>query len=389
MRLLVACQPVRSHLHSLLPVALAAERLGHTVGVATGPRLEPLVRRLGLDFLPCGLDFDPATTPIETFAADPGLADAPLPVRQLVGFTRLAPAFVRDLLERGAAWRPEVLLREPLEFGSPIAAARWELRHASVLWAIAIDPRYLMRDAYTQVCRAFGVDVDALIDGFDRHLVLRALPPAWRIDRAPSSTLAVRMPPFDAVGDEPVPGGRPLARPTLYVTLGLSFSQAPRLFRRILDGLDGLDVTALVTVGLDLDPARLRRVPANVRVERYIPGSLVLPRCDAVVFHGGFNTLHQALWHGLPLVVIPRAGGDQLPTAEQVAALGLGVALPQATPSASAIRDAIEHVLGDASYTRTARRLRAEMRALPPLDDAVARLESLGRHPPLADARAG
>ncbi len=125
----------------------------------------------------------------------------------------------------------------------------------------------------------------------------------------------------------------PPSRPTICVTLGLSFSQAPHIFRTIVDALDGLDVHAIVTVGTDLDPALVGSLPRNVRVERYVPYSVLLPHCDAMVFHGGFNSLHAALWHGLPLVVIPQEGGDQEPTAQAGRRARAGAARAGAGPA--------------------------------------------------------
>lgn len=81
--------------------------------------------------------------------------------------------------------------------------------------------------------------------------------------------------------------------------------------------------------------------------------------------------------HGLPLVVIPQEGGDQEPTAQQVTELGLGVHVPGPTPSVEEIRQAIVRVLTEPSFAATARELRTQIRALPPLDTAVTRLERL------------
>ena len=382
MRLLFACQPVRSHFHSLVPLALAAQALGHTVGVASGPWLEPLVRRLGFDFLPCGVDYDPSDSPLLRLPGQEHLAGAPMVVRQLVGFAAgLGPPFARDLLARGPAWRPDLIVREPVEFGSAIAAERWQMPYASVMWAIYINPRFLMRDAFAGVCEDFELDANAVIDGFDRHLVVRYLPPSWQIALSPDppATMAFRTAPFDRSVEAASPAWleTPPSRPTVCVTLGLSFSRAPHIFRAIVAALDGLDLHAIVTVGTDLDPALVGPLPANVVMERYVPYSLILPRCDAMVFHGGFNSLHAALWHGLPSVVIPQEGGDQEPSAQAVAELGLGLHVPGPVPPVDEIRSAIVRILREPSFTATARSLQAQMLALPPLDAAVARLATL------------
>jgi UDP:flavonoid glycosyltransferase YjiC (YdhE family) len=384
MRLLFATQPVRSHFHALASVALAAQAMGHHVGIASGPSIASMAQKLGFDFLPCGLDLAAAVDPMVTLTAQQrgALDGAPTVVRHLVGFSAgMAPPFVRDLLERAPRWRPDVIVREPVEFGSVIAAERWGLPYATVMWAITINPRYLMREAYAEVIRGFDLDADAVIDGFDRYLVVRALPPEWQIAMSPDppSTRAFAVPPFDGSDRARLPDSLASLppRPTVYVTLGLSFSRAPAVFRAIIDAFDGLDANAIVTVGMSLDPAILGPAPDNVHVARYVPGNLLLPRCDAIVFHGGFNTLHAALWHGLPSVIVPLEGGDQLPSAEQAAELGLGLHVPGPVPSASDVRRAVTRVLEDPSFAAAARSFQRRMRSLPPVDVAIAEIEAL------------
>jgi UDP:flavonoid glycosyltransferase YjiC (YdhE family) len=384
MRILVAVQPVRSHFHSLAPLALAARSLGHEVGIASGPSMEPLARGLGLDLVPCGLDLRAGVDPTVALSAKQraALAGAPTVVQHLVGFSAgMAPSFVRDLLERGPEWHPDLIIREPVEFGSVIAAERWRLPYATVMWAIYIDPRFLMREAYAQVIGDFGVDSDTLLDGFDRYLVIRSLPPEWQIAMSPDppSTRSYAVPPFDASVQGMLPEelqGMP-PRPRVWVTLGLSFSHAPDVFRAVIDALGDLDIEVIVTTGLSLDPGMLGPVPENIHLASYIPGNLLLPHCDAIVFHGGFNTLHAALWHGLPSVIVPLEGGDQLPSAEHVAELGLGLHVPGPVPSVEGLRQSVERVLEEPSFTTGARGFQARMRALPPLDVAIADLERL------------
>jgi hypothetical protein len=381
LRILFATQPHRSHLHSLLPMVVAAREQGHTVALASGASLAPVAQGLDLELLPCGHGGDIADLDSRLPPELRGrLAGAPIVVRHLMAFgAGLAPAFARDLLDRGAAWRPDVIVREPVEFGSVIAAERWGIPYASVMWAVYIDPRFIIRDAVAEVACAFGLDGQAVIEGFDRHLVIRYLPSSWRIPDTswPSAAVSFRAPPYDGIEDagqmDPMSGLG--SRPIVYATIGLSFSTDPAVFRAVLDALDGLEVDAIVTTGHALDAAALGPIPANVRVAPYIPGSLVLPHCAAVVMHGGFNTLHQALWHGLPSVVVPQMGGDQGMSAEHIARLGLGLHVPGPVPSVDDLRSAIERVIAEPAFAGRAEALQDEILSLPPLEDALRRLE--------------
>jgi hypothetical protein len=67
------------------------------------------------------------------------------------------------------------------------------------------------------------------------------------------------------------PGGRAAAR-LRHLRLGApSLDFFPGLYRAAIDALAPLPLRLLVTVGRDRDPADLGPVPANVRVERWVP----------------------------------------------------------------------------------------------------------------------
>ncbi|MCA9270847.1 MAG: glycosyltransferase, partial [Planctomycetales bacterium] len=70
-------------------------------------------------------------------------------------------------------------------------------------------------------------------------------------------------------------------------------------------------------------PARL---PDGVRHFAYAPFSEILPRCAALVHHGGIGTLSQALAAGVPQLVMPMAH-DQPDNAARVRRLGVGSVL--------------------------------------------------------------
>jgi len=138
-------------------------------------------------------------------------------------------------------------------------------------------------------------------------------------------------------------------------------------------------VNLIMTVGRWMDPSQFQPLPHHMKVEQYIPQSLVLPYCDAVIFHGGYNSLHSALWHGLPMVLIPMGAGDQYPTAARCAEVGAGVLVEGNPPEPEAIRAATRAVLGRSTYRARAQQLQREIKELPPLSEAVKRLEVLAR----------
>jgi hypothetical protein len=129
MRLLVSSVPGLGHLHPVLPLALAAARVGHDVRVATGPDRVEWVRRCGLSAVPAGLPI----AALRERALARGLTGPELP-RHL--FTSIAgPPMVDDLLPLVDDWQPDLLLHEEGEYAAPLVAALRDLPCVTHSWS--------------------------------------------------------------------------------------------------------------------------------------------------------------------------------------------------------------------------------------------------------------
>ena len=138
-----------------------------------------------------------------------------------------------------------------------------------------------------------------------------------------------------------------------------------------------------------MDPLQFGPQPDHIKIEQYIPQTLLLPHCDALVFHGGYNSLQSAFWHGLPMVIIPQGAGDNLPTGWRCAAVGAGVLVEGNPPQPEAVRAAVKTILEQPGYRATAQRFQREIKELPSLAEAVQRLEILAetRAPQVSEDR--
>jgi len=164
----------------------------------------------------------------------------------------------------------------------------------------------------------------------------------------------------------------------VYATLGTAMNTRTEILSAFVEALRDEHVNLVVTVGRDGDPDGFGPQPANVRIERYIPQTLLFPRCDLVISHGGSNTMLAALAHGIPQVMVPFTA-DQPENAERCAAAGVARVVPLAEATAASIREAALAVLGDPAYRQAAERTRHEIEAMPGIDHALALLERLAR----------
>jgi UDP:flavonoid glycosyltransferase YjiC (YdhE family) len=133
-----------------------------------------------------------------------------------------------------------------------------------------------------------------------------------------------------------------------------------------------------VTTGPAVDPGVIR-APQNVTVRRWARHADVLPRCSAVITHGGHGTVIKALAAGVPLVVAP-LGRDQPDIAARVVYAGAGLRVRK-NVSTEALQAAIGRVLDDDRYRAGARRMAAVLAAERDDGLAVDELERVATRP--------
>ncbi|ACU72375.1 glycosyltransferase, MGT family [Catenulispora acidiphila DSM 44928] len=114
----------------------------------------------------------------------------------------------------------------------------------------------------------------------------------------------------------------------------------------------------------------------NVLVVPHVPQLDLLRRADAAICHAGQNTVCEALYHGVPLVVAP-IRDDQPVVAQQVAAAGAGIRIRFAHANPAVIGKALDQVLDDPAYGAAARRIGDSFRAAGGAQAAAEHLESL------------
>ncbi|BDI21781.1 nucleotide disphospho-sugar-binding domain-containing protein [Herbiconiux sp. L3-i23] len=172
--------------------------------------------------------------------------------------------------------------------------------------------------------------------------------------------------------------------PVVHVTQGtIDNLDFERLVAPTIRALAGEDVLVVATTGgRDVEPLLAAfggDLPANARIGRFLPYGELLPRCSVLVTNGGFGGVQQALGFGVPLVVAG-ATEDKPEVAARVAWSGAGIELRTGDPKPERIRRAVLALLADPAYRAAARRLQAELRALPdPIDVIVETLEQAAR----------
>jgi UDP:flavonoid glycosyltransferase YjiC (YdhE family) len=164
--------------------------------------------------------------------------------------------------------------------------------------------------------------------------------------------------------------------PVILVTQGTVATAPSQLVVPTLSGLAGEDVLVIAVGVRDPDELGLASLAPNVRVERFIPFTPLLPFVDVYVTNGGFGGVQYALSHGVPIVVAG-ASEDKLEIGNRVAYSGAGINLRTSTPTPQQVADAVRTILHDPRYRAGAKAIQVELNNHNAGEEAATLLEQL------------
>ena len=121
----------------------------------------------------------------------------------------------------------------------------------------------------------------------------------------------------------------------------------------------------LVTLAPD-HAAELGEVPDHVYLSDYVPHSTVLADSRLVISHAGHGIVMKALYHGVPMVLVPW-GRDQPGVAARAEALEVATVIRRDECNDASVTQAVRRILDDARYTERVRAISKRLQA----EDAV------------------
>jgi MGT family glycosyltransferase len=130
--------------------------------------------------------------------------------------------------------------------------------------------------------------------------------------------------------------------PTVYISLGTVDHVHPDFYQNCFKALEQESYRVIVSVGKDTDISALGTIPPNCQVYQAVDQISVLQNADVFVTHCGMNSVSEALYYGVPLVLFPLSP-EQQGVANRVKELQAGILLED--KSATGIRKAVKQVL--------------------------------------------
>ncbi|XP_071481645.1 UDP-glucuronosyltransferase-like [Diadema antillarum] len=94
-----------------------------------------------------------------------------------------------------------------------------------------------------------------------------------------------------------------------------------------------------------------RKLGNNTRLMEWLPQNDLLghPQTRLLIYHGGINGVYEAIYHKVPMVLLP-IFADQPAIGARVSKKGMGVVLDRATLTYATVKGAIEEVIHDPKY---------------------------------------
>jgi MGT family glycosyltransferase len=152
--------------------------------------------------------------------------------------------------------------------------------------------------------------------------------------------------PFDKIKGERV----------VYISLGTINTSFIDFYIACMRALTNMDCTVIMSVGRKCSIDSLGEIPDNFIVRNYVPQLEILQRTDVFISHGGFNSVSEALYYGVPVITVPTVN-DQFMVAKRVMQTGTGTMLKMNEITDKVIADAVSDLLADSKYKDASRRI--------------------------------
>jgi MGT family glycosyltransferase len=374
MKILAYTSPARGHLFPLVPILDELARRGHEIAVRT------LASQVGL-MSERGFAAAPIAPGIEAIEHDDYRGRTPPAKlkRGMAVFGARAPHEVDDLRAAIEAERPDALLVDCMCWGGAAVAEQWggpwaqwfpyplplssrdvppfgpglkpaqgplgRLRDRALRPVLVRMMAGATMPVVNEMRTAVGVrtfdDPDDLFTAAPLLLYMTAEPLEYPRSDWPASVRAIGPCAWDPPAEAPA-WLDAIDRPLVMVTTSSEFQDDGRLAATALEALKDEDVFVVATLPSAELPVD---VPANARVETFVPHAALLARAACAVTHGGAGATQKALAAGVPVCVVP-FGRDQLEVARRVELAGAGTRVPLARLKPDRLRTGVREAMG-------------------------------------------
>jgi len=342
--IVVTAVPAMGHLNASLKLAKSLAARGHEVCYLSGVGYKTYIEAQGLRFITLGESIELPNARFSQLDLAERLMEFRFHGRPLDDqLARVVEVFRRNIVDLVSTLRPDLFLIDPYvpdlalivhDLALPFVFLNPTLYNPLDEMALLNDAPYLGKIPELVLCPAEFDFPETVARNRQRYYLGAELD----IDRK----------------EEPFEWERiDRSKRLIYCSLGSQaqmYSETKRLFQIIIDAVSGLpEYQMIVATGRDVDHDDLQRVPPNVLLFNYVPQSQILEKASLLITHGGLNTIKDAIFFGVPMVVFP-GDFDQPRNSGRVVYHGLGLKGDMKTATVEEVRALIPKVAQTPSY---------------------------------------
>lgn len=140
-------------------------------------------------------------------------------------------------------------------------------------------------------------------------------------------------------------------KPFIYISLGTVLNNNVKFYKECIKALKDEDYEVMISVGNNIDIAQLGAIPSSFQICPSVDQIKVLSQADVFLTHCGMNSVNEALYYGVPMVLFPQHSEENA-VAISVERVGAGLRLKH--PTSQYIKNAIQQILKQPQYLKCA-----------------------------------
>ncbi|MEZ4712091.1 MAG: glycosyltransferase [Caldilineaceae bacterium] len=408
-KIVILTPPAYGHINPTLPVAQELVRRGEQVIYYCTEEFRQPVEQTGATFCPYP-EFMLSAEQIAQALQDGNMVK--IPVLLLRATERLLPFFLQELPQQ----QPDLLFFDSTAVWGKMAATILNLRGAASLAILIFDERslqltprklfLLLRQSIPRTPALIGSGLRLhrqygpgrfpagrplfpMRDGLNLVFSTRTLQPALPVIDdtfrfvGPSINEQTRS---ESHSLNLAQHAAPRRQPLVYIALGTIHHAQPQFYNQCFAALGDFPARFILAIGKSTEAAALNPIPPNFEVHASVPQLQVLQHADLFVTHGGINSVHEGLYYGVPLLVIPQQFEQMMNgycVVKQGAALVIDDQVLRGRVDMVALRRALETMLADVRFSRAARIMQKELQATGGYRQAADELQAYIKRPAL------
>jgi MGT family glycosyltransferase len=142
-------------------------------------------------------------------------------------------------------------------------------------------------------------------------------------------------------------------RKVIYISLGTMHNDNPLFYKKCISAFAGKEYLIVMSIGLATNPQKFNDAPKNFIIRQSVPQQMLLEKVDLLVTHAGMNSVNEAIYNGVPMLLLPHQFEQKL-ISQRVSEMGMGKVLNIKKITAAKLYEKAEDLVSNPKYKKQA-----------------------------------